>query len=310
MSDDAPPWAHMLGRMAAVGCRTARGELRYREPGGGPDDEVAEGVVRFWHAAPDRWRIEDDDGVRYVRGTEGTFVPDGDGGMQRLGATTIVHLGGPGDPTLLLSGGIDRFTDRDDFSVPLGPGRRVQVAGRLAWEFALAPPAHKPHRLHLAVDDATGTVLRMAVPELGAVVEMTAFEPDVDVPDATFTWDGPVSHDLAARIADEDRRRRGLSDMRLPVPRWWPDGVQRRVLDGDPDTGSFSATLEVPGWADIARWPVDGEPPQGWAGRWPSPDGHGHVHRWDADGWHWELAVPGPLPPDVLAKVVESIPRD
>ncbi|GGC08073.1 hypothetical protein [Cellulomonas carbonis] len=307
MSDGAPPWNHVVGRMAAVGCRTARGELRYREPGGGPDDDATEGTTRFWHAAPHLWRIEDDDGVRYVRGPDGTFVRSGGRAMQRLSPNAIVHLGGPGDPTLLLTGTVERFTDRDDFSVPLGLGAEVRVAGRRAWEYVLAPPPHKPHPLRVAVDDETGTVLRLAVPEAGVLVEMTAFEPDVEVPDGTFGWDGLVRTDLAAEIAADDERRRALSEMHVPVPRWWPDGVARQVLDGDPATGAFSATLEVRGWAEIARWPTDGTPPPHWLDRWPDPDGRGHVHRWDADGWHWELAVPGPLPDEVLARVVASI---
>jgi hypothetical protein len=298
--------------MAAMGFATARGVIRYREPRDDDDSGTGghvESTSRFWFRAPDSWRVEDERGVVHVQDATWFFLRDAEGRLQRMPrAMTSWHFG-DGHPTELLGTAEDRgrrFTDADDFSVPLHPGVAVLVAGRRAWEYVLAPPARKPYPLRVTVDDETGAVLRMAVPEADSVVEMTEFEPDVPVEDALFTWDGPAATDWMAEREDDARAQKWLRDRRLPVPRWWPAGVGHMALSGDPDTGAYVVSLDVRNSALLARWPIGGTPPQHWQSR---TEGE-HVHAWSDATWQWELAVEQPLSPDDLARVVHSIPPD
>jgi hypothetical protein len=235
MSSEAPSWAQMLGRMAAFGVRTARGVTRYREPRGGDDEgRVDEGGCRFWYAAPNSWRVEDQDGVLHVQDSEWTYLRDHDGRMQRMHRPGLGWATFGGHPATLFGADhdrVERFTRADDFSVPMGPAVPVEVAGRPCWEFTLAPPENtprKPHPLRIAVDDATGTVLRLEVPELQAYVTVTEFEPDVDLYPALFTWDGPVATDHEDELAAMRQGHEWLEQQDLPVPRWWPAGAGDR----------------------------------------------------------------------------------
>jgi hypothetical protein len=113
--------------------------------------------------------VEDEGGVRHVQNDEWTYVRDGAGRMQRQPTSSIFWSFGGGHPAVLLGNAQqrhERFSDTDDFCVPIGAASAVEVAGRLAWEFALRPPPRKPHPLRVAIDDETGAVLRMAIPEL------------------------------------------------------------------------------------------------------------------------------------------------
>jgi hypothetical protein len=287
----------MLGRMAAVGYRTARGVIR----------QSGDGYCRFWHAAPDRWRVENDAGPFHIQDGEWIYIRDPDGTMQRMPQASSFWGFDLPHPWSLFGTEADkvgRFTERGDFSVPVGSAVAVEIAGRRCWEFSLAPPPHKPFPLRVAIDDITGTVLRTAVPEAGHFAEAEEFEPDVDIPDDTFTFDGPVStswHDDSTknRVAQEWFERQ-----QLPIPRWWPSGVGHSVNEGDPDTGAFSVDLEVPGHPSLARWPRDGSAPRYWEAR---SEGR-HTHEWNDDTWHWALAVEEPLSPEDLARVIESMP--
>lgn len=296
----------MLGRMAAVGFRTARGALRYREPS---DDGPVEGRTRFWFAVPDRWRVEDDAGPTHIHDGEWVYIRDPDGRMQRMPQQTTTWSFRSGHPQALFGANHDRilrFTDPTDFSVPTGPAVAVEIAARRCWEFTLAPPPRKPHPLRVALDDATGTVLRMSVLELDAVTEAEEFEPDVPVPDELFRFDGDVATEwLEERVMDTTVRQ-WLESRTLPVPRYWPAGLPYSPVEGDPDTGSFSTDLEVPGLPALARWPAGGEPPRHWEARTQGR----HVHRWRTGDWQWELAVETPLSGEDLTRVIESIPPD
>jgi hypothetical protein len=310
MSSEAPSWAQMLGRMAAFGVRTARGVTRYREPRGGDDEgRVDEGGCRFWYAAPNSWRVEDQDGVLHVQDSEWTYLRDHDGRMQRMHRPGLGWATFGGHPATLFGADhdrVERFTRADDFSVPMGPAVPVEVAGRPCWEFTLAPPENtprKPHPLRIAVDDATGTVLRLEVPELQAYVTVTEFEPDVDLYPALFTWDGPVATDHEDELAAMRQGHEWLEQQDLPVPRWWPAGVAYSTRQGDPHTGAFSVDLEVPGYPSLARWPIGGEPPRYWA----DIASRRYTHEWSDGRWQWSLAVDEPLTEDELAKVVGSI---
>lgn len=304
MSVESPSWAQMLGRLAAIGFRNARGIVRYDIPTGNGSAE--QGSCEFWFAAPNRWRVEDDAGVLHVQGGEWLYVRDRDGRMQRLPlATTSWHFDTNHPWTLVgrPDERLRRFTDPNDFSIPMGPGVPVEVAGRRCWEFTLTPPPRKPHPLRLALDDLTGTVLRMAVPELGSIVVAERIETDVEVADDMFFWTEPYATTWLDERTHWRRTREWLEQQQLPVPRWWPTGVAYSPMQGDPDTGAFSVSLMVPGDPDLARWPVGGVPPQYWSERAERR----HVHQWSDGAWQWALAVDEPLTEDDLAQVKGSI---
>lgn len=302
-----PAWAQLVGRMAAAhACRTARGEMRFRDPDVHGRRAAREGVVRFWYAAPDRWRLEDDDGVRLVQGTEHSYHRDGEGRLQRRSAGTlygydISHPARLFDAVDIVSGvgGFQGF-------VPDGTPERVEVLGRTAWAVRLQPPPHKTHAMTLVVDDATGVVLRLAAEEVGVLAELTSFEPGSDVDPALFVWDGPFATDHEDELTRLRAWRTELEARRFPVPRWWPTGPRVHPSDGDTETGMFAVHLEVDGHPHLARWPVGGPPPQGLA----EDAAARHAHRWSDDRWEWALVVDEPLTDADLARVMDSIPAD
>lgn len=296
-------WAEAYGRMQAVGFQSVTGRLLYRIPQG---KKVDEGETRFWHVVPDRWRVEDEQGVWHLHDGRRLLVRSGDQ-MQEMPANAAIYYG-EGHPQELLGtrhemGG--RFSDTDDFSIPLGPGEQVEVAGRRAWEFRLAPPKRKPHPLAISIDDVTGAVLRMAIPEAGYLIEMAEFIPEADIADETFDWQGPISTDHLRQREEELAKRRWLEEQRFPSPRWWPAGFGYMACEGDPRTGSFYVALEVPGDPELARWPLKGKPPPHWKAR----SRRRHVHSWSDDRWYWALSVEEALSDADLAKVIASIPE-
>ncbi len=183
----------------------------------------------------------------------------------------------------------------------------VEIAGRRAWEFVLAPPPHKPHPLRVAIDDETGAVLRVAVPDPPAsVVEVLEIEVDQGVDPEVFRWDGPVAEDHVAEMAQDDASQRWFDQHQVPVPRYWAAGVSHMPMHADPATGAFSVYLMVPDEPVLlARWLRDGQPPYAWA----QVSEEQHVHRWVEGEWEWALAVRSPLSPEELARVRASFPE-
>lgn len=304
---EAPSWAQLVGRMAAAqGCRTARGEMRYRDPDQHGRRATREGAVRFWYAVPNRWRLEDDAGVRLIQGSEHSYHRDGDGRLQRRSSEVLygydlTHPARLFDATDVVTGagGFHGF-------VPVGAPAPVEAIGRVAWEVRLQPPPHKSHAVTLVVDDATGVVLRIAAEDVGALAEMTALEPGVDVDPALFEWDGPFATDVEDELTRMRVRHAELESRRFPVPRWWPTGPRVHPHDGDAETGMFVVHLDVDGRPLLARWPREGTPPQGVA----EDSAARHAHRWSDDRWEWALVVDEPLSETHLARVVDSIPTD
>lgn len=196
-----------------------------------------------------------------------------------------------------------RFGDPDDFSTPTAGPVEVEVAGRRAWEFTLAPPPRKPHPLRLACDDETGAVVRMASPEAGALLELVEFHPDVEIAEERFRWNGPMRTDWADQIQQEFRGEQWLQQHPPPVPCWWPSGVNYVPLHADPMTGAFTIELEVPGVPALAHTPRDGGVGPDWRGR----DNGRHIHQWSDETWHWALAVNEPLTDDELATFANSL---
>ena len=227
MGNKAPSWPHMLGRMAAVGARTATGALHFRDPGTPADPGIPErvdpreGACRFRYAAPDRWRVEDERGAWHVQDDHWVHLLDEHGLMQRMPNDAMIVALPLEHPQTLIGHPRERnerFTRDDDFSVPVGPGVATRVAGRDAWEFVLAPPRRKPHPLHVVVDDATGIVLRMAVPEMGFLVEMTELHIDVELDAGVFTWTGPVATDRYDDLVGHRRAQTWLEQERIRCP--------------------------------------------------------------------------------------------
>ncbi len=303
MTDEAPSWPQAFGRMRAPGFHTATGRLRYRLS----DEEPGE--VRFWHGVPDRWRVEDERGVRHVTAGQRQLVRGGDG-LEDMTGTGISF--GQHHPRYLF--GVRRGHDVEfdwlrDFPDPHGPAEPVEVAGRRAWEFAMPAVAHKrarkPYPLRVTVDDATGTVLRLAIPEAGFLVELTELAVDVELPAEVFDWEGPVSTRHLEERAERERARRWLDETPPPVPRWWPRGLGYHGGDGDPATGAYRVLLETPDFPELSRWPAGTPMPSDWDHR----HGRRHVHRWHDVRWEWALAVDEPLTEEELARVVASIPE-
>ncbi|MDJ0770666.1 MAG: hypothetical protein QNJ12_17870 [Ilumatobacter sp.] len=301
-----PTWTELLGRMAAVSFRTATGTISYRDPDE-QEDADRSGELRFWFRHPDSWRIEDGDGVRYVRRDETVWFRDGQGRMQRL--TGGMNWSGPGDPRQLLSGRdlVDSLTSSNDYSVPSGPPTAAVVGGRAGWRVVLEPPPLKHHPLAVVVDDETGVVLEMRSTVLDAHTTLIGFLPDADIDDARFEYDGPIATDWE----DERRHRREVDrlgrEREWPAPRYWPPGVELDLLDADDSTGAFIGFLHgVSSVAVFARWPAGGEPH-------PALDSYSeshHVHRWTADGFDWALAVAQPFGDDDLRRLIGSIPPE
>lgn len=302
MSDEALTWPEAFGRVLAVGPRTATGTIRYRLPG------EERGTLRFWYGVPDRWRVEDERGVWHVADGRRQLVRQTDGVVDLSGVTIGF---GQRHPTTLFGvrrGGAVEFDWLRDFPHPDGVGAPVEVAGRRAWEFALSAVEHKrarkPYPLRVAVDKATGIVLRLAIPEADHLVELTGLTVDADPP-ADVYLGRPRVHPVRRGTRRARTRPRWLARTPLPVPRWWPRGVAYHGGDGDPATGAYRVLLETPDLPELSRWPAGTPMPPGW------DRGHGqrHVHRWRDERWEWALAVSEPLTGEELARVIESIPQ-
>ena len=99
MSGRAPSWAQTLARIAAFAVRTAAGVTRYRGPRHVDEAQVAEASCRLWYAAPNSWRVEDQDGAYHVQDSEWTFLRDHAGRMQRLHSPSLGWASFGGHPT-------------------------------------------------------------------------------------------------------------------------------------------------------------------------------------------------------------------
>ena len=301
-------WAEAFGRMQAVGFSTVHGRMRYRTPSG---EDVKEGEVEFWHQPPEKWRVEDEQGLWHLHDGQRLLIRT-TGGMELMSPTTSMSFRQEHPQTLFgTPHGTGRaFAWMHDFATPLGSGTPTEIAGRHAWEFRLAAAeykrARKPYPLRVAVDSSTGTPLRMAMPEAAYFLEIVEFAADHALPQDIFAWDGTPSTTLHDERERDRARMRWVEEQQLPMPRWWPGGIHYHPGDGDPDTGAFQVMLEVPGFPELARWPRQTPMPERWSHRYTGR----HVHRWSDQHWEWALAVSEPLSEQDLAQVIDSIPRD
>jgi hypothetical protein len=296
-------WPEAFGRMQAVGFYTATGKIRWRLP----SESVPHGELRFWHRVPDWWRVEDENGVWHVKDGQRQLVRT-QGRMEDMSTAAITFSANHPRTLFGVRQGTGVVFDwLRQFPTPNGPGKPVEVAGRSAWEFAFLSVKRdrKPYPLRVTVDEATGTVLRQAMPEASYLVEVVEFTPDAELPEDIFTWDGPVSTRHNHQRAEHERINRWLNETDLATPHWWPRGLGYHGGDGDPDTGAYRILLEVPGYPELSRWPADTPMPA----RWDSRHQQRHVHRWRDDHWEWALAVDEPLTEEDLTRVIKSIHR-
>jgi hypothetical protein len=145
------------------------------------------------------------------RTTSGRTYGDGAGRMVRYRAAEAPANVQDGHPWTLLGNRLERgerLTDPSDYFAAAGPPQPVVVAGRAGWRVELTPPARKSYPLVLVVDAAGGALLRAGGGRGGDewVVEMTRFETDVPVDEATFRWTGPYTD--AATVSEERAARR------------------------------------------------------------------------------------------------------
>jgi hypothetical protein len=202
MEADAPEWADLLGLVGSPDYRSASGVFVFRRVRSEDDPHPQEGSYRFWYVEPDSWRVEDGDGAWHVQNPERQWIRDPHGRMQRVAAASG-RFWGDRHPRHLL--GIpeeraERFTSPREFSRLLSGPVEVRVADRRCWEVVLSPPPPKPYPLHVAIDDATGAVLRTNVHDYLVFEEMQQFTPDPpDLSDSLFEWDGAESLEWHAR---------------------------------------------------------------------------------------------------------------
>lgn len=133
MTDEALTWPEAFGRMQAVGFHTATGRMRWRLGA----ESVRQGGLRFWHRVPDRWRVEDEQGVWHVADGQRQLVCS-HGLREDLSRASMSF--GQRHPQPLLGVRQGRGVEFDwlrDVAVPDGPGEPVEVTERQAWEFGL-----------------------------------------------------------------------------------------------------------------------------------------------------------------------------
>jgi len=293
----------MLGRVAAVAFDTAVGTVIWRDP---EEEPASEGTVDFWFERPGRYRCEDSKGLVLLLNEQETLVRDSHGALQRLRPDSG---GGFGWHPKYMLGGLEvvrALSGPNDFSRPTGPATPDRIGDRMCWRFVLAPPAHKPAELEVAIDYETGVVLEFRSKGFGAWTTLTTFHPDAQLPSAIFEHSGVVREDWLAEREHSERVHEWERTRDWPLPRYWPDGPEFSLNQAAED-GSFVASLDVAGERDpiLARWPTDGDPPSD--AQFRSRAGR-HIDRWQTEGWEWALAVDSPITEDQLQAVIESIP--
>ncbi|HWG93633.1 MAG TPA: hypothetical protein VNU66_05355 [Mycobacteriales bacterium] len=272
---------------------TATGTCRW-EPG--PDERVSFGWfsfgeppvvppvppredVRFWHAAPGRWRLE----------LGGRLLAVADGARAAVVHRARVEAGGElvaphAAPALL--------RPEEHVEEPAGDVVRDDLLGRVAWRWSQDGVVRW-------VDEQTGVLLRRE--SAAGTLALTSLEVGAPVDDALFALPAgtpapppPRSHAEPPEAADERRRTAGFA-----AP-WWPQGCRAWADEGDPDVPEVLLSLETDG-------------PPWWLG--VAPAGHavrtrGEVVRtWEGDGWSFSLGHPAGAPAEEVDAVVASVPR-
>lgn len=179
-----------MGRHAASSSVFVSASLHYESR---PDDsDTAEaGEFTFRYGPGERWRIDRAGRTVYVRNPHATLLREGEA-MRRLpGAFHLVDLGpvSPMDivgPDTLLHNLSRRL-------VPTAAATAIVSDGRRGWELTLVPDTGEQGRLTVAIDDATGLLMRFDSTEHKLTAALTDVEVHETLPASTFTWDGPIA---------------------------------------------------------------------------------------------------------------------
>ncbi len=242
----AMTWPRLRSKTYSMIGRTIRATVHYSDGSTG----------QAWNA-PERWRLDDADGVtKQLNNAVGYFFRDEDGSMRLIpkSPTTIVSFASDGDnPRYLLEP--QRFWYPTVFEdLMRTPSRITEVThdGRRAWSAEFDDIA-------FTIDDETGIALSYA----GFGGSMSLSDPVLDelFPNAVFSWSGPVEEAETryadARYAHEVERRLRAETMEMTLPTWLPVTVRGHVIDGDPATGALDARFTgIARDAVLRRWPT------------------------------------------------------
>jgi hypothetical protein len=182
--------------------------VRLMVHGPGREDHLA-GIVRAWvedeggtefhyrvYRRGDLYRCESLDGrVHAIAGRDVVWQPGPEQSEMRS-APRRGFVAAPEDYEFGLARPDEDRWIGDDFTVPIGPPRRVQYLDHAAWEVELAPPPHKPFPMQMLIDADTGLVLREGNAEFGTFHEWVEVDTEADLPDHLFTC---TSTDRVAR---------------------------------------------------------------------------------------------------------------
>jgi hypothetical protein len=288
-----PSWAQLRGRNYGSAGRPITGMIRTIR--GNSED-----VERFWFSPKSLWRIERADGVvMQVQSPDRTFLR-ADDEMQLQAPNTWTMWGG-GHASQIVRAYQIWGIDDDHVDGPVNEPQQVEIGGRTGWQVQFTDRSGAP--LVAVIDDETGLVLRLEMTSSAVTMELIDFELDADIAPEAFEWDGPYT-EQADRVADEQQRRRDLTEIPLPIPAFWPGGLQAQVLDGDPATGAVMVELHSSA-GQLARWPLRAKRPD----QLDYESGHRHVFRWKDEQWNWVLRTSQELSTEELERVKASIPQ-
>ena len=300
--DRTPTWAELVVRASVADARALRATYR-REAGirsGGfifgssHRHPVVASVptgrdVRVTYVFPDRWRLDDDDGLLWLLDGRECYLRQDDGSMGLLPRRRLVQVHGP---EALVHPELDRVFGSSPGSGPSASAEPVH--GRPAWRV-------QQSGLSLWIDDETGFLLRES-DQHGAVAELRDLDLTPAVSEEEFQpppWVVPVP-EPAPDPEHERARARSLRSAEppdlLPTLTWWPDGLRGEVAEVDLETGAYVLRYRAGGHELL--WLARG--PRG-AGR----DLREPVqHRWSDDRWDYVLAASSRAAPADLARVV------
>ncbi|GAA1877537.1 hypothetical protein [Williamsia serinedens] len=186
----SPSWVELVGRNAAAEAVSVSGTLVVTES---PDETVR---YDFAHAPGGRWRIDRDGQTIYVAGPERTVIRI-DGEMRLMDGDIRVPILGTHFTPLDLLGADSLLRKLSQDVAPIGNAQGVEVAGRPAWSVPLAAPGQGT--IHVAFDDATGVLSRVANDDGRALLDLEHLDVSASSGKSFFAWDGPVGEPLGRR---------------------------------------------------------------------------------------------------------------
>ncbi|MCP2176436.1 DNA gyrase/topoisomerase IV, subunit A [Williamsia maris] len=187
-----------MGRQSAAGASFLSASLRFTVA---DDAAPVDDRFRFWHGPQNRWRIESNDEVVYVRGPDATVLRGSDGQMRRQVADIVLPLLGQVNPLDLL--GSESMLMKMSQDAYIGPASSVLVDGRPGWSVPIG--TSDSDAMTVVLDDETGMTLRMESAGQIAVAAASDISVHDELADSVFTWDGTLAD-------TDDRSHRGDRD--------------------------------------------------------------------------------------------------